>query len=268
MSRENASSGMIEATRVVLGEIAEVFGNYPRAVIAGGFVPYLLIPQDDVPHEGTVDIDIVLDLEQPGADEVLTLHETLERRLFVQDPKRLYRYSKGIESGGEHFQVLVEFIAGGDPPPNGLRRILTEDVYVSIIPGVEIALQNPKVVQLPDDENHRISVASLPAFFAMKAVALSRREDSAKSKDAYDIVYCLRNNPGGVEAIAAEFKSSIANPILASGVELLRELFASVDAVGPLAYAQDAESLEELHLMKREAFERVAQLLARIDERD
>jgi hypothetical protein len=61
MNRD-ATPGLIAATRIVLSEIAEILSPYPRAVIAGGTVPYLLIPQENDPHEGTVDIDIVLDL--------------------------------------------------------------------------------------------------------------------------------------------------------------------------------------------------------------
>ena len=68
----------------------------------------------------------------------------------------------------------------------------------------------------------------------MKAVALSRRVKLKKTKDAYDIVYCFRNYPGGVDAVAEEFLSAITNPTIASGVELLRELFASTDSVGPV----------------------------------
>lgn len=268
MSRENASSGLIAATRIVLGEIAEILEAYPRAVIAGGSVPYLLIPQDIEPHEGTVDIDVILDLKQPGADEVYTLHEILERRLFVQDPKKPFRYTKGVDIQGEHFQVLIELLAGGNPPPSGLRHIQAEDVFVSIIKGLEVALDKPVDVPLPDDSNQRISVASIPAFFSMKAVALDRREELKKTKDAYDIVYCLRNYPGGVEAVATEFRTAISNSIVASGVELLRDLFASSDSVGPVAYARQSDSFEESELMKREAVERVAELLAKIDGGD
>lgn len=265
MSRENATPGLIEATRIVLGEIAEILEMYPRAVIAGGSVPYLLIPQDVEPHEGTVDIDVVMDLDQPGADEVLTLHEILERKLFQQVEKKPFRYTKGVDIEGAPYQVLIELLAGGTPPPDGLRHIRSEDVYVSVIQGMEVALDNPEEVQLPDDCNQTVSVASLPAFFAMKAVALSRREEAKKTKDAYDIIYCTRNYPGGVDAVAVEFRAAIANPIVASGVELLKKLFASTDSVGPVAYARDSDDFEEASLKQREAFERVAELLSKID---
>jgi hypothetical protein len=117
MSREDATPGLIAATRIVLKEIAEILEPYPKAVIAGGTVPYLLIPQDKEPHEGTVDIDIVLDLNQPGVDPTLTLHEVLERRLFQQDPNKPFRYTKVITVNNENQTVLIELLGGGQPPP-------------------------------------------------------------------------------------------------------------------------------------------------------
>ncbi len=137
-------------------------------------------------------------------------------------------------------------------------------MYVSIIKGIEVALDNPIDVRLPDDSNLTISIASLPAFFATKAVALERREQRNEAKDAYDIVYCLRNYPGGVHEIAKEFQSAISSPIVAAGVDLLRELFATTGSIGPVAYARGSEDLEDAALKRREAFERVAELLERI----
>lgn len=267
MSREDATPGLIAAARTVLGEIAEVLQNYPRAVVVGGSVPYLIIPQEMEPHEGTVDIDIVLDLDQPAADDVYSLHEILERRLFQQDPKKPFRYAKGVQVGAEHYSVVVELMAGGDPPPNGLRRIEAEDVFVTVIKGLEVALDAPVEVQLRDEPTRRVSVASLAAFFAMKAVALERREERKKAKDAYDIVYCLRNYPGGVEAVAQEFCDAITNPFVASGIELLRRLFASTEAVGPVAYGRQADDAETSALMAREGFERVDEFLRNLDRR-
>ncbi len=137
----------------------------------------------------------------------------------------------------------MELLAGGDPPPTGLRHIRTEGVYVSIIKGIEVALDNPIDVRLPDDSNLTISIASLPAFFATN---------------------CLRNYPGGVHEIAKEFQSAISSPIVAAGVDLLRELFATTGSIGPVAYARGSEDLEDAALKRREAFERVAELLERI----
>ena len=261
MSRENATPGLITATRIALKEIAEILEPYPKAVIAGGTVPYLLIPQDKEPHEGTVDIDIVLDLNQPVADQTLTLHEVLERHLFQQDPKKPFRYTKGIIVENENHTVLIELLGGGQPPPGGMRTIRTEDVHVSIIKGMEVALDSPLDIQLPDDPEYKISVASIPAFFAMKAVALESREELKKTKDAYDIVYCLRNFEGGVESIANHYREVLSNPLVASGLYLLGDLFESVEAIGPVAYAWRADDEDEASLLAREAYERVQELL-------
>ena len=267
MSRDNATPGLLTAARTVLREIADILQNYPKAVIVGGSVPYLIIPQEMEPHEGTVDIDIVFDLDQPSADDVYTLHEIFERRLFQQDPKKPFRYAKGVQVEAENYQVVVELMAGGDPPPSGLRRIEAEDVFVTVIKGLEVALDAPVEVQFGDDPTRRVSVASLPAFFAMKAMALQRREERKKAKDAYDIVYCLRNYPGGVDTMAQEFCDAISNPIVASGVELLRRLFAETDSVGPVAYGRQADNGEIAALMAREAFERVDEFLRNLDRR-
>lgn len=150
MSRENATTGLVEATRIALLEIAEILEPYTEAVIVGGTVPFLLVPQTVEAHEGTVDIDIVLALDQRGANDVYTLHETLERRLFTQNTRKPFRYTKSISIDGEVFEVLIELLGGGDPPPGGLHRIETEDVRVSIIKGMEVALENPRLVSLPD----------------------------------------------------------------------------------------------------------------------
>ena len=63
--------------------------------------------------------------------------------------------------------------------------------------------------------------------------------------------------------MAVEFRSTISNPIVASGVELLKGLFASPDSTGPVAYAMVADDSGEAALMKREAFQRVHELLVR-----
>jgi hypothetical protein len=188
----------------------------------------------------------------------------LERRLFVQDAKKPFRYTKGVGIEGESYQVLIELLAGGSPPPNGLRHIQVEDVYVSVIRGMEVAPENPQKVRLPSNASRSVAVSSLPAFFAMKAVALSHREELNRTKDAYDIVYWLRNYPGGVHVVAEQFRSALSNPIVASGVALLRELFASTKAVGPMAYARETVDLDEAALKQREAFERVAEFLQMI----
>jgi hypothetical protein len=49
----------------------------------------------------------------------------------------------------------------------------------------------------------KIQVASLVSFLVMKGMAL---DDRLKEKDAWDIYYCVRNDPGGLDALADEVK--------------------------------------------------------------
>ena len=72
-------------------------------------------------------------------------------------------------------------------------------------PGVDLALRFSEMVAIagpmPDGGTNRveIAVASIPALLAMKGFALIGRH---KQKDAYDIYYCVRNYPAGIEALA------------------------------------------------------------------
>lgn len=95
----------------------------------------------------------------------------------------------------------------------------------------------------------------------MKAFALQRRADAKKSQDAYDIVYCLRNYLGGTEAVAREFHVRLPDVLLEDGISRLTTQFASIASLGPEAYARRAQSAEENSLMRREARERVNDLL-------
>lgn len=265
MSRDHLSKNQMEATRLALSEIAEILDSATGAVIVGGTVPYLLIPQDEAPHEGTVDIDIVLSADAPASDDVFTFHEKFERRLYQQDPKKPFRYIKGFEIGGQTHSVIIELLCGGEPSPNGLMRVPTEDVIACVIPGLEVALEGPLEVSLPHKAGQQVLVASIPAFFAMKAEALDRRGDLQKSKDAYDIIYCLRHHPGGVAAIAEAYRDVLKNVHISRGVTLLRRLFETQQSIGPLAYASQSQDSEQMALLQREAFERVQELLSLLD---
>lgn len=117
MTRDEADALQLEATYIALTEVAEILESFDGVVIAGGTVPFLLVPQSEEPHEGTVDVDVVIDADQLRSDSELTLHDTLERHLFVQDPQRPYRYAKAIPLRGETRQVLIELLSGGLRPP-------------------------------------------------------------------------------------------------------------------------------------------------------
>ena len=253
MTRKDASPDRLDGTKSLLGEVAEIFEEYEGAVIVGGNVPYLLIPQDTELHEGTLDIDVVVDPERLRGDPETTLHETLTRRLFQQDPIKPFRWTKG--------NTLVELLCGGTPTPDGHRRIVLEDVYASVIEGMEAALERPVTVESIEMGERPLKVASLPAFLAMKARALARRKSP---KDTYDIVYCLRHCQGGIESLARDFALVLDAPSLLSGKEELARLFATRDSLGPEAYADHKGESEGRSLHVETADALIGDLLDRL----
>lgn len=263
ITRGQITPGFVSASRIALAEIAEILEGHPMAVIVGGMVPFLRLDQGAEAHEGTVDIDIVLDPLVSREDSELTLHEELTRRDFRQDSVRPFRWTKTIAVGEETHEVLVEFLAGGTPAANGLVRNESEDLYASVIPGMQVALHVTSTVEI--NGSGELRVASWPAYLAMKAAALARREPEKRPKDAYDIVYCLRC---AAESIAEEVRDSLSgDPLVLAGILHLSELFSTPDSLGPRMYATRGEDREHTELLAKEAFVRVGDLIERVSDR-
>lgn len=109
-----------------------------------------------------------------------------------------------------------------------------------------------------------VRVAAIEDFLVMKAHALAGRD---KSKDAYDICYCLDHAPLGIEEIATGWRTRRDDPDVAQAISNLRDKFASVDSYGPLQVVafRDPGTLSEREMIARRSFELVRRLLALID---
>jgi hypothetical protein len=95
----------------------------------------------------------------------------------------------------------------------------------------------------------------------MKAFAMNTR---LKEKDPWDIYYCLKHYPGGLDRIIQEFELIWEHALVREAVSILAEKFGSVDAVGPVHVAvfEDVLDQEERAFLQRDAFERVQYLIA------
>ncbi len=93
---------------------------------------------------------------------------------------------------------------------------------------------------MPDGGGNRvqIAVASIPALLAMKGYAIANR---TKRKDAYDIYYCVRNFPGGVDALVAETKPLLEVETASKGYLQISEKFRDVNDFGPTSVRQFVE---------------------------
>jgi len=103
-------------------------------------------------------------------------------------------------------------------------------------------------------------VASVADFLVMKAYAMDGRD---KPKDAYDICYCLEQFPGGMEKLAADWKSRAKDKYVAKAIAILKDKFAGVDNFGPgqIVEFNNSPSVAEQAREARRAFEMVQAFL-------
>lgn len=241
------------AVKSVLLEMGQILGSFEgKFAVIGGAVPWLLLGESDVPHIGTLDIDLSLDAEALGDGEYARLVETLQKQGYEQrDNMRRFQLVRTVpekDSGGK-IDIVVDFLMPRDAEIVKNKPPLVSKFAVQRADGAELATQFYKMVaidgEMPDGGTNtvRIAVASIPALLAMKGYAINNR---LKRKDAYDIYYSIRNFPGGVQALAEATGPLMEVESAREGFTLLAGKFESVDGFGPTCVRQFVENSEAL----------------------
>lgn len=98
---------------------------------------------------------------------------------------------------------------------------------------------------MPDGGTNRVEVAvcSIPALLAMKGHALVGRY---KQKDAYDIYYCVRNCPGGIEALARECQPLLNHASGERGFRYIADKFDAFEGYRPTCVRRFVEDTHAL----------------------
>ena len=251
MSKASAADYSQRVTERCERVLVTVLGNIgpwaERVCLAGGLAPRYLIselPPDVSPHVGSTDVDLIISVAV-ATDDVgayRTLHNNLRQSGFTQGPADFQWRRKLDES-----TVLVEFLCETDAVAAG-RTFKPKQDYGSKMAAlnvtgaglarrdyVEVALEAER---LDDGGRSRVivRVANLLPLVVLKITAF---QDRHANKDAYDLVFTLRNWPGGPEAAgrAAARSPVAAEEITAGALALLGERFADIDQDGPAAYA-------------------------------
>ena len=237
------------AVKTVLVEMGQILGSFKgKFAIVGGAVPWLLLGNEDMPHVGTLDVDVSLDSEALGDGEYAMLIDALRSHGYDQrDELRRFQLVRQVpvEDGGAPIDVIVDFlmprdaeIVKNDPP-------LIIDFAVQRADGVDLALRFYQFVAIagpmPGGGTNRVEIAvcSIPALLAMKGHALEKR---FKQKDAYDIYYCIRNYPGGPEALADACRPLLEHASGAAGYGFIAGKFDTVDGYGPTCVRRFVEA--------------------------
>ncbi|MDC7266785.1 MULTISPECIES: hypothetical protein [unclassified Shinella] len=229
-----------KAVKGVLVEIGQILGSFKgKFAVIGGAVPWLLLDNEDMPHVGTLDVDLGLDAEALGDGEYVNLVEALLGNGYKQrEELRRFQLVRQVpvNDGGAPIDIVVDFlmprhaeIVKNSPP-------ILSDFAVQRADGADLALRFYQLVaisgDMPEGGTNRVEVAvcSIPALLAMKGYALNGRH---KQKDACDIYYCIRNYPDGIEALAAACKPLLEHESGSQGYQYIAEKFDAPEGYGP-----------------------------------
>jgi hypothetical protein len=241
------------AVKSVLIEIGQILGSFRgKFAVVGGAVPWLLLDNEDMPHVGSLDVDLGLDAEALGDGEYATLIDALRGHGY-QQRKELRRFQLVRQvpatDDGAPIDIIVDFlmprhaeIARNTPP-------LISDFAVQRADGADLALRFYQMVAIdgpmPAGGTNRVEIAvcSIPALLAMKGHALQGRY---KQKDAYDIYYCIRNYPDGIDALAKVCRPLLDHSSGVRGYQYIAEKFETIESHGPTCVRRFVEDTKIL----------------------
>ena len=243
------------AVKTVLVEIGQILGSFKgKFAVIGGAVPWLLLNNEDMPHVGTLDLDLGLHAEALGDGEYARLVEELMEHGYRQrDELRRFQLVRQVPArdGGPPIDVVVDFLMPRDADVVKNVPPLIENFAVQKADGADLAVHFYQMVAvsgpMPAGGTNRVEIAvcSIPALLAMKGYAIEHRH---KQKDAYDIYYCVRNYPGGVQALADACRSVLEQKSGHTGYHFIAGKFETQESYGPTSvrlFVQETEVLGE-----------------------
>lgn len=260
--------------------------------LIGGLTPRYLVaarPPAVPPHAGTLDVDIVIDLQiLADTDAYRTLEENLRRMRFEpftndEGQRVLWRWKTRTEHGALMvLELLADApeIAGGRVQPLPTKGSIsalniphssmvfdlhqTKEIRAELLNGAGVAVE-------------RVKHADLVSFTCLKALAFDQRFER---KDAHDLVYCIEHAPGGLDHAAKMFRNTLNGShraVIRDSLTILRNRFVRDAEVGgylkdgPVAVARfelgeddEAGQREARTLRQRQVSDVIEQLLARI----
>jgi Nucleotidyl transferase AbiEii toxin, Type IV TA system len=236
------------AVKSVLIEIGQILGSFEgKFAVIGGAVPWLLLNNDEMPHVGSIDVDLSLDPEALGDGEYASLVEALMEHGYAQSAElRRFQLVRSVpaKDGGPPIDVIVDFLMPRDAKIVKNNPPLVANFAVQKADGADLAVRFFQYVAIdgpmPQGGTNKVEIAvcSIPALLAMKGHALHGRY---KQKDAYDIYYCIRNYPDGIDALAASCRELMGEDSAVEGYGYIAEKFDTLEGFGPTCVKQFVE---------------------------
>ena len=282
----------VECERVLV-TLLRGLGPWKESVfLIGGLTPRYLVaarPPDVPAHAGTLDVDIVIDLQILADTQAYqTLEENLhkmgfERATNAEGQKLSWRWQTQTEKGAT---MVLELLADAPEIAGGKVQALPTKGRISAlnIPHSSIVFDLHQVTELQVEllagagvATEQVRHADLVSFTCLKAFAFDQRFER---KDAHDLVYCIEHWPAGLDGVAKMFREALNGKhaaVVNKALTILRSRFARDEKVeghlkdGPVAVARfelgkgdNPEDREARLLRQRHCCELIEQLLARI----
>ena len=277
----------------VLVTLLRGLGPWKESVyLVGGLTPrYLVAARPPVvpAHAGTMDVDLVIDLQiLADTDAYHTLEENLRKMGFEraendQKQKLSWRWQTRTEHGA---MMILELLADAPDIAGGKVQPLPTVGTISAlnIPHASIVFDLHQTTEIQAEllgENgvaiEKIRHANLVSFTCLKSFAFDQRFER---KDAHDLIYCIEHASEGLDAVAAEFGKELDGKhgaVINASLEILRKRFAQDEKTegyrkdGPVSVAKfelgegdEPEQREARVLRQRQVSDLIDQLLASI----
>ena len=260
--------------------------------LVGGLTPRYLVaarPPEVPAHAGTLDVDIVIDLQiLTDIEAYHTLEDNFKKMGFERaenekQQKLSWRWQTRTEHGALMVLELLAYapeLAGGKVQP-----LPTEGTISALnIPHSSIVFDMFQTTEIQREllgrngvATEKIRHANLVSFTCLKSFAFDQRFER---KDAHDLVYCIEHAPEGIEAVAEAFRNERGGKhgaVIEACLTILRSRFARDDKTegyrkdGPVAVAKfelgegDEQYQREASMLRqRQASNVIEQLLKRI----
>jgi hypothetical protein len=224
--------------------VATILGEYlDDLVVVGGLVPYLIVNQDDAEarHVGTGDLDLGFSIGVLSEERYRAVSERLRSRGFqaFQENGKTKRQMWHIPGRKATIDFLIGPVPHGAAPgklqnlEHDLAAIVTEALPLAFVDFVKVELDGSTPVG--ERATRTVRVCGPGAFVVLKAIAFANR---GENKDAYDLVYVLRNfGSEAIDSVVDHFLAVADTEVAGRAIEVLARDFASEDRHGPMRYA-------------------------------
>ena len=271
VTRSDYQKDAVDACLSVMIEVMTILGEFrDHIVLIGGWVPFFLLKEKQNEHTGSLDIDLAFDFKNISMQTYRTILQLLKQHEYQQGVQPFIFYREVKTSVGKVIRVQIDLLSGeygGTGHSHRTQKI--QDARARKARGSDLVFEDYSTIKIsgkmPDGAENEIiiKIANVVPFLVMKGMVLW---ETYKEKHAYDIYFIVRNFPGGINALADQFKPVLPNRLVQEGLGKIRSKFEKINSIGPkwIVNFEGIADEESKELIQRDAFERINALLDRL----